>query len=106
VTLGLVYLLEEGLNNMACYLHECPNDECPVTVFEDRRAMSEIDNPINCPQCQTLSPRTMHRTSFQLKGQGWYRDSYGTSDSRGRPIGQTVKASSLASSTASKTHKK
>ena len=77
-----------------------------MTVFQDRRKMAQIDDEIKCPLCGEIAPRTMHMPAFHLKGGCWYRDGYGTTDSKGRPIGSTVSATSLASSTASKSHKK
>lgn len=91
---------------MAIYIHRCDNEECEMEAFEDKRSMSESNKEIPCPFCEEITQKCITTPTFVLKGGGWFRDSYGTTDSRGRPMGSTVTASSLASSTASKSHKK
>jgi len=90
---------------MAIYNQICNNEECEMTIFQDRRKMSEIDKEICCPLCNEVAPRTMHLPAFHLKGGVWFKNGYGTTDSKGNPFnGKPV--SSFTSSSASKTHKK
>ena len=91
---------------MAIYNHCCENEDCEMTIFTDRRKMSEIDNEIKCPLCESIAPRTMHLPAFHLKGGVWFKNGYGTTDAKGRPLGKTTSLQSMTSTSASKTHKK
>lgn len=91
---------------MAIYNHRCDNEECEMTTFSDTRKMSEIDNEIKCPLCECIAPRTMHMPAFHLKGNCWYKNGYGTTDAKGRPMAPTKTLQSYTSASASKTHKK
>lgn len=93
---------------MATYQYKCTNEECETDIFTFSRPMSEYKEPTNCLQCEKSSNRLENDfcTVFALKGQGWYRDGYGTTDAKGRPIGNTTAVNSLTSSSASKTHKR
>lgn len=91
---------------MAIYNHRCENEECEMEVFQDMRPMSEHDKEIPCPLCENITVKCISVPTFHLKGGCWFRDGYGTTDSKGRPIGKSVPVTSLASSTASKSHKK
>lgn len=59
---------------MPIYEYECP--KCG-NVFEEwgKAADSHKDEP--CPKCGAPSPRIISRTSFVLKGDGWYVSDYG-----------------------------
>lgn len=58
---------------MPIYEYQCP--KCH-TVFEEwLRSVDESDKP--CPKCATLSPHIVSKTSFALKGDGWYVTEYG-----------------------------
>lgn len=59
---------------MPIYEYQCPN--CG-RVFEEWGKASEAHKPEPCPSCGTPSPRVMSRTSFVLKGDGWYVSDYG-----------------------------
>lgn len=59
---------------MPIYEYECP--KCGK-VFEEWAKSSEAHKDAKCPVCGTLSPRIMSRTSFVLKGDGWYVSDYG-----------------------------
>ena len=93
---------------MATYTYKCLNEECETDTFTFSRPMSEYQDPTECKECKSVCNRLENDFGavFALKGQGWYRDGYGTTDSRGRPIGNTTAVSTLASSSASKTHKR
>ncbi len=58
---------------MPIYEYQCP--KCH-TVFEEwLRSVDESDKP--CPKCATASPHIVSKTSFALKGDGWYVTEYG-----------------------------
>lgn len=59
---------------MPIYEYQCP--QCGKT-FEEWVKASEAHREEPCPQCGTPSPRIMSRTSFVLKGDGWYVSDYG-----------------------------
>lgn len=59
---------------MPIYEYECP--KCGK-VFEEWVKSSEAHKEEPCPDCGTLSPRIVSRTSFVLKGDGWYVSDYG-----------------------------
>lgn len=59
---------------MPIYEYECP--KCG-RVFEEWGKASEAHREEPCPECGTLSPRVISRTSFVLKGDGWYVSDYG-----------------------------
>ena len=64
--------------------------------------------PAECPQChqQNAMERLMSRTSFQLKGGGWYADLYGSSkksDSTSSTAGSSTADSKTSSSTTTST---
>jgi len=57
---------------MPVYEYECP--ACKV-VHEVQQRMT--DNPLSeCPDCGGKVNKIMSRSSFQLKGGGWYADGY------------------------------
>lgn len=71
---------------MPIYEYQCPR--CGE-VFEEWEKASEAHRDKPCPVCGTPSPRIMSRTSFVLKGDGWYVSDYGyrkgiSEDSGGR----------------------
>lgn len=59
---------------MPIYEYECPR--CG-RVFEEWVKASEAHREEPCPDCGTPSPRVISRTSFVLKGDGWYVSDYG-----------------------------
>lgn len=59
---------------MPIYEYECP--KCG-RVFEEWGKASESHREEPCPDCGTPSPRVISRTSFVLKGDGWYVSDYG-----------------------------
>lgn len=59
---------------MPIYEYQCP--KCG-NVFEEWAKSSEAHKDAKCPVCGTPSPRIMSRTSFVLKGDGWYVSDYG-----------------------------
>ena len=57
---------------MPVYEYECP--ACEV-VHEVQQRMA--DDPLqDCPDCGGPVKKIMSRSSFQLKGGGWYADGY------------------------------
>ncbi|MBU0962073.1 MAG: zinc ribbon domain-containing protein [Proteobacteria bacterium] len=60
---------------MPVYEYECPTCE---TVFEVQQRMA--DDPLSkCPECEGAVKKIVSRSSFQLKGGGWYADGYSSS---------------------------
>lgn len=59
---------------MPIYEYECP--KCGK-VFEEWGKAAESHRQEPCPACGTPSPRIVSRTSFVLKGNGWYVSDYG-----------------------------
>lgn len=59
---------------MPIYEYQCP--KCG-RVFEEWVKSSEAHREEPCPDCGTPSPRIISRTSFVLKGDGWYVSDYG-----------------------------
>lgn len=59
---------------MPIYEYQCP--KCG-RVFEEWVKASEAHREEPCPDCGTPSPRIISRTSFVLKGDGWYVSDYG-----------------------------
>ena len=66
--------LKKQVVKMPIYEYECP--KCGK-VFEEWGKAAESHKQEACPACQTPSPRIMSRTSFLLKGNGWYVSDYG-----------------------------
>ena len=57
---------------MPVYEYECPACE---KVIEVQQRMA--DDPLShCPECEGPVTKIMSRSSFQLKGGGWYADGY------------------------------
>jgi putative FmdB family regulatory protein len=76
-------LFENGIADMPLYEYECQN--CKKT-FE---IIQKFSDPAltACPTCGNPVQKLMSRTSFQLKGGGWYATDYkkaGTSDGGGK----------------------
>lgn len=59
---------------MPIYEYECP--KCG-NVFEEWGKATEPHHKEACPVCGEPSPRVISRTSFVLKGDGWYVSDYG-----------------------------
>lgn len=66
--------LAKAGKKMPIYEYQCPN--CG-RVFEEWVKSSEAHKEEPCPDCGTSSPRIISRTSFVLKGDGWYVSDYG-----------------------------
>lgn len=65
---------EKRFSAMPIYEHKCP--KCNH-VFEEWARSAEASPEAACPLCSTASPRIISRTSFVLKGDGWYVSDYG-----------------------------
>jgi putative FmdB family regulatory protein len=60
---------------MPVYEYECPACE---KILEVQQRMA--DDPLTqCPECEGPVKKIMSRSSFQLKGGGWYADGYASS---------------------------
>ncbi|MDH4318414.1 MAG: zinc ribbon domain-containing protein [Desulfobulbaceae bacterium] len=57
---------------MPVYEYECKSCE---NIFEIQQKIS--DDPLaSCPDCGSEVKKIVSRSSFHLKGQGWYNDGY------------------------------
>lgn len=67
---------------------------CELCGHEFERFQKMSDDPVDaCPECEADSVKKLvSRTSFVLKGGGWYKDGYGLSAGSG-----TSKATSTSS---------
>ena len=58
---------------MPTYVYYCPNCDCD---FEREQKISEKPNP-ECKVCGgKKAVRQISKTSFALKGKGWFKDGY------------------------------
>jgi len=58
---------------MPMYSYHCTKcDE----VYENMRSIAQRDVKLQCPVCNDLCERILDLSSFQLKGDGWYKDGY------------------------------
>jgi len=75
---------------MPVYEYECPACE---KILEVQQRMA--DDPLTqCPECDGPVKKIMSRSSFQLKGGGWYADGYSSK----KPKPEAKKESSSAAS--------
>jgi len=75
---------------MPIYEYQC---EACHDVIEAQQSLS--DKPLTtCPSCTGSLKKIISRSSFQLKGGGWYSDGYSTSP--GKPSSSCQTASSDA----------
>lgn len=58
---------------MATYDYRC--DPCAHS-FVVKKPMSQSDSSEDCPKCAEPARKTVSRSSFLLKGRGWYKDGY------------------------------
>ena len=80
---------------MPVYEYECP--ACEV-VHEVQQRMA--DDPIaDCPDCGGPVKKIMSRSSFQLKGGGWYADGYSSANSGGGSAKSSAAADKGSAST-------
>ena len=47
-------------------------------VYENIRSIEQRDITLVCPICNDKCERIIDLSSFQLKGDGWYKDGYGS----------------------------
>ncbi len=77
---------------MPIYEYECP--KCGSFEYEQ----SIKDDPLKrCPDCRRKVTKQISRSSFQLKGGGWYADSYGAGKSSNDSGKKPAPASEAAS---------
>jgi len=70
---------------MPLYLYEC--DDCKH-MFEIMASLREVFSGtygVSCPACGSgLNRRLVSRTSFSLKGNGWYKDGYSSKNMKNK----------------------
>ena len=82
--------MQEGIDKMPIYEYEC--DKCGAHL-EVLQKMG--DKPLTkCTKCRGKVRKTVSRSSFQLKGSGWYMTDY---SSKGGKKSESVKAKSESS---------
>lgn len=59
---------------MPIYQYACTDPKCGDEV--EALVLSGEDEPQTCNRCGKPLKRVMGRSSFQLKGGGWYKDGY------------------------------
>ena len=81
---------------------------CRACGHEFEREQRISDAPIKkCPKCGALkAKRLISRTSFVLKGGGWYSDLYGTPKPKGESADKGTSSETPAKSDASPTAEK
>ncbi len=62
---------------MPLYEYECEQCERRVEVLQRLR-----DDAPTCEPCKTQMKKQISRSSFALKGEGWYKDHYGLKPSK------------------------
>ena len=87
---------------MPIYEYECTS--CSH-VFEIFQRMTE-DPLRTCPECSGSLKKLMSRSSFQLKGGGWYADGYSSASCNNSGSAKTDAASVPATKTDDKAEKK
>ena len=59
---------------MPIYKFRCEQCACEFTVI---RKMSESEKEVICEECNApVNNKLISRSSFALKGKGWYKDGY------------------------------
>ena len=66
--------------SMPIYEYKC--DVC--TNIEEQIQRHDVDE-IECPVCNNTAKRIISLSSFELKGDGWYKDGYGTKKPESKP---------------------
>ncbi len=82
---------------MPVYEYECPACE---KVLEVQQRMADAPLTI-CPECEGPVKKIMSRSSFQLKGGGWYADGYSSSKPEKTKESSTSKSAPPCKSTGS-----
>ncbi|OGQ21574.1 MAG: hypothetical protein A3I05_03480 [Deltaproteobacteria bacterium RIFCSPLOWO2_02_FULL_44_10] len=72
---------------MPIYEYQC--EKCSK-AFERFQKITDLPLTI-CPDCQGAVKRIVSRTSFTLKGGGWYKDGYGSSAKKETETAQAEK---------------
>lgn len=54
---------------MPIYVFKCKNPECAQTIEKNQKYS---DPPPPCPKCSKDTERTIAKSSFVLKGSGWF----------------------------------
>jgi putative FmdB family regulatory protein len=76
---------------MPIYEYNCPR----CGTFETTQRITEA--PLKrCPTCKSKVERMLSRTSFILKGSGWYATDYGRSGKSGESTGESSTAKDTA----------
>ena len=57
---------------MPLYEYRCEQCEQSTEVLQRHH-----DDAPCCPACQTMMKKQISRSSFSLKGEGWFKDHYG-----------------------------
>ena len=67
---------------MPLYRYKCQNCETEFTKLLSFKQRENKDTQLFCPECGWHEHTNMiSKTSFSLKGKGWYKDGYSGKDS-------------------------
>lgn len=73
---------------------------CTLCQYQTEQLQKFTDPPLEvCPQCGGPMYRPISRTSFHLKGGGWYKDGYGSAKPE-KPEGKSAETAAPAPTTA------
>jgi len=62
---------------MPLYLYECLKCKHAFEIMASLKEVYSGNHEVVCPVCESdLHKRLVSRTSFSLKGSGWYKDGY------------------------------
>ncbi len=61
---------------MPIYHYKCKACGKEFAVKEDRMTAGRVQDCIEVPFCDGKAHRMVARSSFSLKGQGWFKDGY------------------------------
>ena len=62
---------------MPLYRYQCEDCKVEFEKLMSMRQKTDTSLEVICPSCGSLETRSvMHKTSFALKGGGWYKEGY------------------------------
>ena len=63
---------------MPIYAYHCKACKINFDIFDSREVLDNENFKAQCPKCESFScEKTVSKTDFVLKGNGWAKDNYG-----------------------------